>query len=151
MLPFRLIMKRYNGVEKMSSRIAQSAVKPSLLVEGADTVLIRSNVRKVTPEPTEEETEPITMYEFDEISLSLDEASNVKNHILPYGEVWTDGLRSYERRAMYDEADRFKTRALEMGDAELEATIVQYKSTIRDTQYKEGYPQNVEYPPIPWE
>lgn len=118
---------------------------------GADTVLIRSNVREVTPEPTEEETEPITMYEFDEISLSLDEASNVKNHILPYGEVWTDGLRSYERRAMYDEADRFKTRALEMGDAELEATIVQYKSAIRDTQYKEGYPQNVEYPEIPWE
>lgn len=135
----------------MLSRTVQSAVKPSLLVEGADTVLIRSNVREVKPEPTEEETEPITMYEFDEISLSLDEASNVKNHILPYGEVWTDGLRSYERRAMYDEADRFKTRALEMGDAELEATIVQYKSAIRDTQYKEGYPQNVEYPPIPWE
>lgn len=52
---------------------------------------------------------------------------------------------------MYDEADRFKTRALEMGDAELEATIVQYKSAIRDTQYKEGYPQTVEYPEIPWE
>lgn len=135
----------------MLSKTVQSAVKPSLLVEGADTVLIRSNVRKVTPEPTEEETEPITMYEYNEISLSLDEASNVKNHILPYGEVWTDGLRSYERRAMYDEADRFKTRALEMGDSEMETAIIAYKTAVRQSQEQSGYPEKVTYPSAPWE
>ena len=134
----------------MLNRIAQSAVKPSPLVEGADTVLIRSNVHKVTPEPTEGE-EPVTMYEYDEISLSLVEASNVKNHILPYGEVWTDGLRSYERRAMYDEADRFKTRALEMGDSEMETAIIAYKTAVRQSQEQSGYPEKVTYPSAPWE
>ena len=153
----------FNGVEYYSVNAVRTAIsKQTKVCFGVPqtakewkklgvTYTIKEIPDPVPTEPTEEETEPITMYEFDEISLSLDEASNVKNHILPYGEVWTDGLRSYERRAMYDEADRFKTRALEMGDAELEATIVQYKSAIRDTQYKEGYPQNVEYPPIPWE
>ena len=134
----------------MLRRIVQSAVKPSSLVEGADTVLIRSNIHEVQMEGGEGE-ESVTMYEYDEIALTSDEANNIKNHIIPFGEEWTDGLRSYERRAMYDEADRFKTRALEMGDAELEATIVQYKSAVRDTQYKKGYPQTVEYPEIPWE
>lgn len=131
----------------MLNRTAQSAVKPSLLVEGADTVLIRSNVRKVQTEGEE----PLTMFEYDEVSMSLDEANNVKNHIIPYGEKWTNGLRSYERRAMYDEADRFKTRAIEMGDSEMEAAIVAYKTAVRQSQEQPGYPEKVTYPSAPWD
>ena len=90
----------------MFRRNVQSSEKPRSLTEGATTILITSDAREVRDE------EDGTHWEYEEISMSLDEASNVKNHILPYGEKWTDGLRSYERRAMYDEADRFKTKAI---------------------------------------
>lgn len=115
------------------------------MTEGATTILITSGAHEVQDE------EGVTHWEYEEISISLDEANNVKNHILPYGEKWTDGLRSYERRAMYDEADRFKTKAVETGDSEMEAAIVAYKTAIRQSQEQPTYPEKVTYPSAPWE
>ena len=129
----------------MFRRTVQSSEKPRSLTEGATTILITSDAREVRDE------EDGTHWEYEEISMSLDEANNVKNHTLPYGEKWTDGLRSYERRAMYDEADRFKTKAIEMGDSEMETSIIAYKTAVRQSQEQPGYPEKVTYPSAPWD
>lgn len=129
----------------MFRRTVQSSEKPRSLTEGATTILITSGAREV------QDAEGVTHWEYEEISMSLDEANNVKNHILPYGEKWTDGLRSYERRAMYDEADRFKTKAIETGDNEMETAIVAYKTAVRQSQEQPGYPEKVTYPSAPWD
>lgn len=84
---------------------------------------------------------------YDEWFMSEYEYQMIQQGQMPYGGVWDDALRSIERGALYDEADRYISKyATDVPDESKRMAWVNYKASVRSTPSQETYPQVVTYP-----
>jgi hypothetical protein len=117
-------------------------------VVGPTVTLLNTNER-VTNQMNEDET-VTTVYQYTQYRFEKGEYELAQVGILPDGAHWDDVLRSIERGALYDEADKYISKyTTDVPDADARQAWVDYKHAVRQTQTAQGYPAVVIYPPRP--
>ena len=87
---------------------------------------------------------------YDQYRLGPGEYELVASGIVPGGIAWDDVLRSIERGALYDEADRMIPKyGTDVPDTAKRDAWIAYKAAVRATQLAEQYPLVVTYPVRP--
>lgn len=107
-------------------------------------VYVRFNIQ---PYEEQDEQGQITKgWTYDEWFMSEYEYQAIQQGNMPYGGVWDDALRSIERGALYDEADRYISKyTTDVPDESKRMAWVSYKASVRSTPSQENYPLIVEY------
>ena len=114
----------------------------------AQHVYVRWNHHTVQAPPMGEEEQPRTVWEHDEIYMTDNEYSQVQTGL--WNGEWNDALRSIERAALYDRADRMISKyGTDVPDDAKRTAWIGYKHAVRETQDAPGYPQTVTYPDEP--
>ena len=127
---------------------ANSTTRQHDKVIGPTMTIINSNER--VSQETDEEGREYTLYTYDQYRLGAGEYELVSIGSLPEGAVWDEQLRSIEREALYEGAEKYISKYRDdAADPDKLTSWIAYKAAVRATVNQQSYPSVVEYPAKP--
>lgn len=119
-------------------------------------VYARAKIERIDEEDTTEEP-GFHGWQYEEAILTAQEFDALKALDFSWVELWSDAMRTAERRARYERMDPKVSslrRRLDLDPSDTEAKeklmdIQAYCKAVTDTQEQEGYPLQVTYPDEP--
>lgn len=72
------------------------------------------------------------------------------NRDFSFVDTWDDGLRTFQRAMLYDNADKMVMKYMtDVSNDDMKMKWIAYKASVRATQYAAGYPAIAALPELP--